>query len=150
MSNPFANKSEEQIRSSWQGRALALSAKENGRMFRVLVRSLLNEYTGVTYNTWEYVLKLSIPGFVDLDRPLLLGYARAELSGRITTQYINRNGDPFRVAIYRDKAEFVSEMRRLADRLKLGDRDRTAMFDTLKKWITEDKSIGVHGEKLLS
>ena len=148
MSNPFAYKSAEELAAMWQLRAMAWTLKNSPKLFAILMRIMANEYTGVTHNTWQVILR-GMTGSPELPGHIVLqGYARIEESGRVTTMATTRAGDFFRMAIYRTKYEYVSDMRRLADKLKLSDADRTAMFDVLKSWIPEDRTIDVRGEKV--
>ena len=145
--NPFAYKTQDQIRQMWQIRALAY-AKDHGKIFRVLMRCFINEYIAVTQSTWQSLLRIAIPGYDDLQRPLLLGNARVEMSGRVTSEVINEGGVVVRMALYESKDKFLWEFRKMADKLKLNDVDRVAMFAVLGKWISEDLRVGVEGERV--
>lgn len=145
MSNPFAHKSGEEIAAMWQTRALHAST---GKMQHVLFRAMANEYTGVTSKSWVLLLSIIIPNF-NPDQPFLDGHAKIMQSGRVVSEVFYR-GDRRLQVVYQNKDEFISEMRRLADRLKLNDVDRVAMFALLGKWIVADYRVGVHGEKLAS
>ena len=150
MSNPFAHKSADELAAMWQLKAMAWTFKNSPKLFAILLRVLANEYTAVTHNTWAVILR-GMTGTPDLPGNIVLqGYARVEPSGRVTTIATTRDGEVFRMALYRNKYAFVSDMRRIADKLKLNDGDRIAMFDVLKGWITEDKTVSVHGEKIAS
>lgn len=148
MSNPFSFHSREQILEMWQARAMRAAP---GRIGRVLLQSMKLEYIGVTTTSWMTLLTWVFPGFDGhLKPPLFVGHARIELSGRITTMVYDNYGLFRREAIYRSKDEFISEARKLADRLALSDPERVAMFALLAKWISSDLRIGLHGEKLVS
>lgn len=154
MSNPFAHKSKEEVLDMWQARALRAA---QGKLGRVLLQSMRKEYIGVTDTSWATLLRwiYKIDGFLlglnDLIKfPRLIGYGRVERSGRITCvlQYADMRVE--RIALYRSKEEFVGDMRTLADALKLTDVDRAAMFALIGRWLPEDHTIGLRGEKLAS
>lgn len=148
MSNPFAYKTKEQVLEMWEARVMRAA---RGRLGRVLLQSLKLDYVGVTATSWVTWLSWVFPGFDGhLKPPLFVGHARIELSGRITTMVYDNHGLFRREAIYRHKDEFLSEMRHLADDLKLADFERVQMFALLGKWISSDLRIGVHGETLSS
>ena len=147
MSNPFAHLSGEQISATWQIRALR---EARGKLQYVLWRAMANEYTGITANTWETLLRLINKNFKEMPLPGLLGYAMIVPSGRVVSQVVDKDYGLRLQVIYRHKPEFLSELRRLADRLKLDDLDRADMFAVMGKWITVDYRIGVDGERLAS
>lgn len=139
--NPFAHKTGEQIMATWQARALRGS---EGKLQHVLFTAMVNEYSAITQNTWLVLLGVIIPKF-NADQPFLNGYAKIMPSGRVVSEVFYR-GDRQLQMIYRSKDEFISEMRKLADKLKLDDLDRVAMFALLGKWIAADLRVGVEGE----
>lgn len=152
MTNPFAFKSKEQVLETWQAKALRAA---KGKLGRVLLQSMRKEYIGVTDTSWATLLRwiYKVDGYLlglnDLIKfPRLQGYGRVELSGRVTCviQYEDMHFE--RIALYRSKDEFVGEARLLADALQLADFERVEMFALLGKWIPEDHTIGLHGEKV--
>jgi len=146
--NPFAHRSGPEIMATWQIRALR---ETRGKLQQVLFRAMANEYTAITEQTWRTLLKMINPDFTDAPLPGLIGYAQVLPSGRVVSEVlVDRYGTRQLQAIYRNKDEFVSEMRRLADRLKLNDVDRVTMFALLAKWITVDHRLDVHGERKAS
>lgn len=150
--NPFANKSGAELADTWQLRCLVATKKLQPKLHRVLLQTFFEEYPAVTPNTWDTLLRVLFrdAGVESLGRPLLVGRARVEQSGRVTTEIVDSYGRRCRAALYRTKDDFIGDLRRLADRLKLSDLDRTEMFAAMGKWITADLRIGVHGERLAS
>ena len=43
----------------------------------------------------------------------------------------------------------TATFRTLADKMKLNDADRTAMFDILRKWVTSDMRVDEWGRRKL-
>ena len=134
----------------WQMRALMATKNQHGKLFRILLQTFIEEYTAITVNTWEVILRamFGIDGFNALGRPFLIGRARIELSGRVTSEVVDHYGMTRREAFYRNQNDYIGALRRLADHLKLKDIDRVEMFATMSKWITEDRRVGLHGEKV--
>ncbi len=146
MSNPFAHKTGDEIMASWQMRALAGS---RDKLQQVIFRAMANEYTAVTSNTWRTLLRMINPLFTDAPLPGLVGYAKIMQSGRVVSEVImDKYGVRRTQVIYANKDEFISDVRRFADWLKLNDADRLEMFEVLARWITADTRVGVNGEKV--
>lgn len=143
MTNPLLSKPAEQIRSMWQSRALAAAT---GKLRAVVLVVLTKEYAAAM----PILLRVTFPGFSDITRPFLSGYATIVQSGRLVCDMTGKDGVQRRTSIYRTKDEFVSDMRKLADELKLNDKDRTEMFTVLGRWVVADMRVGPHGERLAS
>jgi hypothetical protein len=141
--NPFAGKVADEIRQMWQARALR---EATGKLQRVLLVVFAKEYAAVL----PVLLKVAIPGFKDIQRPFLSGYATILQSGRLVCDMTCADGEIHKTEIYRTVDDFIGEVRRFADRLKLGDRDREEMFALLQKWVAADLRIDHMGRKLAS
>ena len=127
----------------WQSRALAAS---EGKMQRVLMVVLAYEYAAAM----PVLLAATFPGFTDIERPFLSSYATIVPSGKVVCQMVDRDGSKKTVAIYDSKDKYVADMRALADKLKLSDKDRAEMFGVLQRWIVADMRVGPNGERLAS
>lgn len=143
MKTTFYRKEEAELREMWQARVLRES---EGRLQRVLLVVFAKEYAAAL----PVLLRVAIPGFEDIKRPFLSGYATIMQSGRIVCDCVGRDGELSKVAVYQSENEFVTEMRGLADKLKLSDSDREEMFAVLRKWIVADKRINQFGQKFAS
>lgn len=131
----------EEVRAMWQARAL-LAAKD--KIQRVLLVAIAKEYPAA------FRTLLRAIGIADINRPFLCSYATIVPSGRIVCDMIEKDGSKRTVAIYKNENEFIYEMRKLADELKLNDADRIEMFTVLQKWVTKDQRVNVFGDKLAS
>lgn len=143
MTNPLLRKHAEELRQMWQSRALAAS---EGKMQRVLMVVLAYEYAAAM----PVLLAATFPGFTDIERPFLSSYATIVPSGKVVCQMVDRDGSKKTVAIYDSKDKYVADMRALADKLKLSDKDRAEMFGVLQRWIVADMRVGPNGERLAS
>jgi hypothetical protein len=138
-----ASKHADELRQTWQSRALHASG---GLLRRVIICALAKEYPGVL----ETLLKVTFPGFRDLSRPIFTSYAHIALDGAIICTMIDRDGAKKKVKVFDNEERFIYQMRKLADGLKLADKDRVEMFTVLQKWVASDRRIGQFGQKLAS
>lgn len=135
------------LRDSWEGRVLKAAT---GLRFAVLHAIIVAEYP----QALPFLLRSVFPGFIDIKLPQLFGYARIERSGAVTCLITRTRAELAgaaprdRVPIYASNDEMCADMRRLADRLKLSDADRTEMFELIQKWVAEDLRIGPEGQVL--
>jgi hypothetical protein len=141
--NPFAKKVAGQIEQMWQCRVLRAS---HGKLRQVVLVMLAKEYAGAM----PVLLRVAFPGFQDLSRPMLTGYATIVWSGHMVCDLMDRDGIIKRETIYGSVDEFIGEVRRLADLLKLNDKDREEMFVTLQKWVVADRRINHEGRRRAS
>jgi hypothetical protein len=140
--NPFAGKIADEIRQMWQARALR---EATGKLQQVMLVVFFQEY--------DEALKilLHVNGIVDIKLPAYSGYATISPGGRLVCdEMIDRQKTTRKTTVYHNEGEFIGEMRRFADRLKLNDRDREEMFAVLRKWVVADLRIDHMGRKLAS
>jgi hypothetical protein len=141
--NPFAGKIVAEIREMWQARALRES---HGRLQRALLVVFAKEYAAAL----PVLLRVAVPGFEDIKRPFLSGYATIMQSGRVVCDMTCDDGVVRKTAVYDAISEFIHEMRAFADQLKLDDTDRKEMFALLQRWVVADLRIDPIGRKLAS
>jgi hypothetical protein len=139
----LAKKHADEIRQMWQSRALRESA---GKLRKVLIIALAKEYPAA----FVTLMKVTFPGFVDLELPMFLSYAHIALDGSIICEWMNKAKIRRPVRVYPDENAFIYETRKLADGLKLDDKDRVEMFTVLQKWVASDRRVGVLGQRLAS
>ena len=138
----LTGKHADEIREMWQSRALRAA---KGQLRKIVIVALAKEYPAAL----ETLLRVTFPGFVDIDRPVFTSYAHIDLGGTIVCEMIDRNGAKA-VARLGTEQSFISDVRKLADELKLDDHDRSAMFTVLQKWVASDRRIDQQGRKLAS
>lgn len=139
----LARKHADEIREMWQSRALRAST---GMMRKIIITALAKEYPAALVT----LMRVTFPGFVDLNRPIISSYAHVEIDGSIVCDVIDRDGSKRPHKVFDSEGDFVGAMRNLADLLKLGDDDRKEMFRVLQKWVASDKRVGIMGQKLAS
>ena len=141
----LAKKHADEIREMWQSRALRSSS---GRMRKVMITALTKEYPAAIVT----LAKVTFPKFVDFDLPLFLSYATVEIDGSITCECHGHRQEKRRAGASTTATEdFIYEGRRLADGLKLNDRDRSEMFAVLAASGSHRiRRVGVLGQRLAS
>ena len=139
MTNPLLKKHADELRLMWQSRALAAS---EGKLHRVLTVVLAYEYAAAM----PILMRVTFPGFTDLERPFLSSYATIMPNGKVVCEMVDKDGSKKTVAIYDSKDKYVYDMRQLADKLKLSDEERAEMFAVLSRWIVKDMRVGPRGE----
>jgi hypothetical protein len=140
-SRVLASKEAGALRETWQVRLLATA---HGRMGAIAVTMLAHTY----YEAMDVLLRVVFPGIV-IKPPCFAGTASITQDGRVICNMLDRDGDLIiGVQIFASEAAFIYAWRRLADRLKLSDLDRMAMFDAVQNWVTADHRIMLSGEKV--
>lgn len=134
----------DQLRETWQSRVLREAV--NSTLERIFLAVFAEAYPGAL----KILLAATFPGFTDITRPFLRGYATVTRSGWVVCNMICTDGTIRKAAVYESQDRLLSDARNLADKLKLSDKDRTEMFDLLRKWIASDLRVGVNGERVLS
>lgn len=141
--NLMLHKHAQEVRDMWQSRALAAA---EGALARVLLAIFAEAYP----TALKTLLLVTFPGFVDIQRPFLRGYATIVPSGRVVCDMVCTDGTVRKETVYESQEKFIYDARKLADKLKLADKDRVEMFGLLSKWISSDMRIGVNGQRLVS
>lgn len=142
----LAKKHSDEIREMWQSRALR---EADGKLQRVLLIALAKEYPGSLLHLLHATF-----GTVEIGKPFYSGYATIVASGHLVCMQhdVDSNKLVWKgvVRVYDSEDQFLKHTRRLADKLKLSDADRTDMFRVLQKWVTRDERKDVNGERLAS
>lgn len=121
------------MRETWMGRSLAAAEGKTGA---VLLSVLAHNYEE------RLMLICRAIGFSTyLPVPFLTSAATVEKNGAIVAKVMERDGVERKRALYRNEVEMRNEFRRLADRLKLSDADRTELFAAVKKWVVADRRL---------
>jgi hypothetical protein len=133
-----------ELRESWQCRCLAES---RDRLWRVVLAVLAHNFADALL----VLLKVTYPNFAGLKRPLILGGATIERSGKITCDVIKDGAAVSeREVIYDSQHEMIAEFRLLADLIKVTDAERLEMFVAIQAWIVADARIDHNGRRLAS
>lgn len=123
------------LRDTWQGRTLAAAT---GKTAAVLLSVLAHNYDDALLP----LLQVVFPGFSSITAPFFSTAGKVAKSGHIVADMVTKVGRIEKdFPIYRDEFEMQNDFRRLADRLKLSDSDRTEMFGALKRWVVADRRL---------
>lgn len=123
------------LSASWQARVLASSG---GHLGAVVLSVLSHNFD----DAMPVLLRLVFPGFVSITAPFYCTAAKVDKAGRVVADVVTRDG-----GIVKDSVVFASEQhlrdefRRLADRLKLNDSDRTELFKSVQRWVVADRRL---------
>jgi hypothetical protein len=144
--SPFKGKVSEEVRQTWQCRALI---EADSKLQRVMLIALTKEYPTDLLRLLQVAF-----GTIEIPDKFYSGYARIVQSGQVVCMYHEKDGNGLWwkgfVPVYDSEEKFRGDMRRLADRLKLDDADRIEMFAVLQKWVARDERVNEEGHKLAS
>lgn len=144
----LAKKDADEIREGWRSRALRES-KSTDNLHKIVVAALRAENPGGL----ELLLRATFGQDWMPKPPFYMGYATVAPDGSIVCEIAEvRLGVTWRGSrmVCESEGQFIYALRKLADRLKLDDKDRTEMFTVLQKWVTSDKRVGLMGQRLAS
>jgi hypothetical protein len=127
----------EELREPWQTRVLTRTRYEPIGM---VVLSVLGHSYDDKLLLW---LAAAFPGFRSISTPFLCSAGKIDKTGRVIADVVWEDFSlPAKAQpIFRDVRHMEGSFRRLADRLKLNDADRTELFDALKKWVVADMRL---------
>lgn len=127
----------EELRQSWQGRALALTEIEAPKLCRVLMSLLADNYD----DAMPFLLH-AVFGSCAITVPFLCSSPKINKSGRIVADLITKWGTMQKNhVVFDDEAQMEGVFRRLADRLKLSDAERIDMFACIHHWVKADQRL---------
>lgn len=116
----------------WQAKVLAAA---QGKLGAVVLSVLAHNFD----DEMLVLLRVVFPGFTTITAPFLVSAGKVAKTGHVCADVAKRDGEIVKMAIlFRDTLELQTEMRRLADRVKLSDGDRNALFGAVKRWLVCD------------
>lgn len=124
-----------ELRESWQGRVLAAAKGQTGA---VVMSVLAHNFEGAILTLCQVVF----PGFTSIEAPFLCSAGKINKAGFVVADVVTRDGRVAKDAkIFGNDIVLRDEMRRLADRLKLSDQDRSEFFTCVKRWVVADQRL---------
>lgn len=131
-----ARKLTQDLREMWQGRVLRYTKTQP---IGLVVLSVL------AHNFDEglpVLLAAVFPGYAGLKPPALVSAGRIAKSGAVVADFMEADGNIVKQAvIYRSETDLRDAFRKLADKLKLSDADRTEMFKCVQRWVVADTRL---------
>lgn len=131
-----AHRSAAELRETWQCRALIATRNHYVGM---LVLSVL----GHNYDdALPVLLRVAFPGFTSIATPFLCTAAKIDKTGAVVADMVAITGEILKdQVLYSDELFLRDEFRKLADELKLNDRDRIEMFKCVQRWVVADRRL---------
>jgi hypothetical protein len=122
----------DELRQSWQGRALAAASDKTGA---VVLSVLAHNFD----DAMPILLRAVFPGFTSIAAPFLISAGKVAKTGHVCADVARKDGKIARMTVlYRDVRALQNDFRRLADRCRLSDGDRNALFGAVKRWLVCD------------
>jgi hypothetical protein len=125
------------LRGSWQAQTLVHST---GTTFAVIMSVLAHNFP----DAMTTLLRAVIPAWDGLPiGPYLSTAGKVDKTGAIVANVVfPKSGIIEKDAVlYLSETHLRDDMRRLADRLKLADRDRVEFFTAVKNWVVADRRL---------
>lgn len=126
--------SAEELRQSWQGRALAVTNLKSPKLCRVLMSVLADNYD----DTMPFLLH-AVFGSAAITVPFICSDPRINKASQITADLITKYGTKVKnYVVFDDAKQMEGVFRKMADRLKLSDIDRLELFACIHHWVKAD------------
>lgn len=121
--------------ATWQARTLAEAKGHTGMVLLSVLAHTFDE-------AMPTLLAAVFPGYVEPSLPCLVSAGKVDKTGAVVADVIDRDGQKRRdVVIYPTLTAMQDDFRRLADRLKLSDSDRTELFKCAQRWVVADRRL---------
>ena len=128
--------SAEELRLSWQGRALYF-ARENPQLGSALLSMMADNFD----DTMPFLLAAVFDGVIGIATPFYCSSPKIDKRGRITAFMVTKYGQKRAHVIFDDEVQMQDIFRKLADRLKLTDADRLDLFACVRHWVKADMRL---------
>lgn len=127
----------EELRQSWQGRALALADEKSIQLKTALISLFADNYDDVL----PFLLS-AVFGDWSIKAPFYCSNPKINKRGYIVADLIMLDGAKLKDSIiFTGSQQMQDTFRNLADRLKLSDAERIDMFVALHHWVKADQRL---------
>lgn len=127
----------EELRQSWQGRALAFCEVTAPKLCRVLMSVFADNYD----ETMPFLL-VSVFGHCQITAPFLCTSPKIDKAGRIVADIITKYGNRQKnYVVFDDEDQMQGIFRRLADNMRLSDAERIDLFIAVRFWVKSDMRL---------
>jgi hypothetical protein len=128
----------EDLRQTWQGRMLYFTRMDAAP--HAIVLSMLANYFET--DAVLVLLKAVFPGFDGIKAPFICSAAKINKAGQVVADFVDRNELVHKdYVIFRNTVEMKSRLRKLADAMKLTDRERIEFFTVARRWVVADRRL---------
>lgn len=137
---PLLHKHAQELRDTWQCRCLV---EAKGKLGAVMLSVLMHSYT----TAMPILLRVAFPGFRDINPPFFCSGATIVKTGKVVADMIDRfQMKHTNVPVFDSEADLIKQLRNLADRLKLNDRERVDLTEAVKRWVVADLRVNHLGQ----
>jgi len=127
----------EELRESWQGRALALA-----NLVSIQLKCALLSLLADSYEDALPFLLAAILGDWHIEPPFYCSNPKINKRGHVVADLIMPDGARLKNAvIFSSSTQMQDIFRKLADRLKLSDADRLELFACVHRWVKADQRL---------
>ena len=127
----------EELRQSWQGRALALTEITAPKLCRVLMSVFADNYD----ETMPFLLH-AVFGSASITAPFLCTSPKIDKAGRVVADLITKYGTKQKnYVVFDDEKQMEGVFRKLADRMRLSDAERIDLFLAVRFWVKADQRL---------
>ncbi len=132
------NRHAQDLRETWQGRALR-ETHDKGQFGAIVLSVLAHNFDDMLFR----LLQAVFPGFVTITAPFICSAAKINKRGQVVADVVLRNSADVRkdYVLYSSSRYLEAAFRRLADRLKFDDDDRRQLFAAAKNWVVADRRL---------
>ncbi|MGY4614775.1 hypothetical protein ACVWZ4_000002 [Bradyrhizobium sp. USDA 4472] len=124
----------EELRQSWQGRALAWCEVTSPKLARVLMSVFADNYD----ETMPFLLH-AVFGSCAVTAPFLCTSPKIDKRGRVVADLITKYGNRQKAyVIFDDEDQMQGVLRRLADNMRMSDAERIDLFIAVRHWVKAD------------
>ena len=127
------------LRETWQARCIAGSTGKTRAVILIVLT--------ISYSRAIQTL-LRVLGYRDIQRPFLSSGATILLNGKLICDVTEKSGLTAPAVVYDSTDDMNRDMRNLADRLKLSDKERLEMTAAIQDWVVADQRADHLGRKL--
>lgn len=135
-----------QLRATWQGRILVATSTDPARVpsneLHAVILSILAHCYDDT-DAMPVLLQACFPLFTSVKPPFICSIAHVDKAGRIVADTLDRDGRHVNknTALFHCAADLQSDMRTIADAVKLADFERREFFACIHKWCPADHRL---------
>lgn len=125
-----------ELRETWQVRALM--ATQNDPIGTTLLSVLAHSYD----DAMHVLMRVAFPGFTSIRPPFLCTAGKVAKTGAVVADLVTNDGNILKdFVLWNTERSLRDAFRRLADRLRFNDKDRTEMFKCVQRWVVADRRL---------
>lgn len=129
----------EELRQSWQGRALAYVQEHSlGQLGAALLSLLADNYD----ETMPFLLHAVIPDAAGVKTPFYCSSPKINKGGYVIADMIDKNGRKLKnTIVFMSSEQMETVFRKLADVVRMTDDERLDLFACVHHWVKADQRL---------